>query len=269
MSKRESTGSPDSRTCLAGRLKLKDDLHRAIREAFLAAIWGSDAEAQEAIEPCEKYDAEPHPHRPGPGRRLQATHRGGTRLARLQTSLGLRPVYHHREDRIRAHLCWLALLLIRVAETRAGDTWRNLRHELDRMHLVTFATADGRVAQRSAPTGDQKTILAALDLPETPQIPSHPAPAPPPTDEPARITGPNRLIPRLRWSTQKFGDPCAHYLRSQVRGRHLTDGRRVARGRPLRGGPRSDACLRPLRWVSIEFGTDGLHVCVVSSRSLR
>ena len=88
-----------------------------------------------------------------------------------KSSLGLRPVYHHREDRIRAHvqLCWLALLLIRVAETRAGDTWRNLRHELDRMHLVTLATADGRVAQRSATTSDQKTILAALDLPEPPR----------------------------------------------------------------------------------------------------
>ena len=88
-----------------------------------------------------------------------------------KTSLGLRPVYHHREDRIRAHvqLCWLALLLIRVAETRAGDTWRNLRHELDRMHLVTLATADGRVAQRSALTSGHKTILAALDLPEPPR----------------------------------------------------------------------------------------------------
>ena len=88
-----------------------------------------------------------------------------------KTSLGLRPVYHHREDRIRAHvqLCWLALLLIRVAETRTGDTWRNLRHELDRMHLVTLATADGRVAQRSALTSGQKTILAALDLPEPPR----------------------------------------------------------------------------------------------------
>jgi len=88
-----------------------------------------------------------------------------------KSSLGLRPVYHYREDRIRAHvqLCWLALLLIRVAETAAGDTWRNLRHELDRMHLVTFATANGRVAQRSALTGDQKNILAALDLPEPPR----------------------------------------------------------------------------------------------------
>ena len=88
-----------------------------------------------------------------------------------KTSLGLRPVYHHREDRIRAHvqLCWLALLLTRVAETRTDDTWRNLRHELDRMHLVTLATADGRVAQRSALTSGHKTILAALDLPEPPR----------------------------------------------------------------------------------------------------
>ena len=88
-----------------------------------------------------------------------------------KSSLGLRPVYHYREDRIRAHvqLCWLALLLIRVAETRTGDTWRNLRHELDRLHLVTLATAEGRVTQRSATTSDQKTILAALGLPEPPK----------------------------------------------------------------------------------------------------
>ena len=88
-----------------------------------------------------------------------------------KSSLGLRPVYHHREDRIRAHvqLCWLALLLVRAAETRTGDTWRNLRHELDRMHLVTLATADGHVAQRSTTTSGQKTILTALDLPEPPR----------------------------------------------------------------------------------------------------
>ena len=41
-------------------------------------------------------------------------------------------------------------------ETRVVDTWRNLRHELDRMHLVTLATADGRVAQRSALTSRHK-----------------------------------------------------------------------------------------------------------------
>jgi transposase len=47
----------------------------------------------------------------------------------MKTTLELRPVYHRKEDRIRAHivLCWLALLLIRVAENRTQDTWRNLR----------------------------------------------------------------------------------------------------------------------------------------------
>jgi len=90
----------------------------------------------------------------------------------MKSSLGLRPVYHYREDRIRAHiqLCWLALLLIRVVENTTSDTWRNTRHELDRMHLVTLATADGRVAQRSATTPGQKAILTALNLPEPPRF---------------------------------------------------------------------------------------------------
>jgi len=86
----------------------------------------------------------------------------------MKGALGLRPVFHYREDRIRAHvqLCWLALLLLRVVENATGDTWRNVRHELDRMHLVTLATTEGQVAQRSTTTAGQKTILAALELPE-------------------------------------------------------------------------------------------------------
>ena len=90
----------------------------------------------------------------------------------MKGALRLRPVYHYREDRIRAHvqLCWLALLLIRVAETGTGDTWRNIRHELDRMHLVTLATADGRVAQRSVATPGQQAILHALNLREPPKF---------------------------------------------------------------------------------------------------
>jgi hypothetical protein len=90
----------------------------------------------------------------------------------MKGALGLRPVFHYREDRIRAHvqLCWLALLLLRVVENATDDTWRNVRHELDRMHLITLATADGQVAQRSATTAGQKTILTALKLPEPPRF---------------------------------------------------------------------------------------------------
>ncbi len=90
----------------------------------------------------------------------------------MKGALGLRPVFHYREDRIRAHvqLCWLALLLLRVVENATDDTWRNIRHEFDRLHLVTLATADGQVAQRSALTAGQKAILAALKLPEPPRF---------------------------------------------------------------------------------------------------
>ncbi len=86
----------------------------------------------------------------------------------MKGSLGLRPVFHHREDRIRSHiqLCWLGLLLMRVVENGTGDTWRNVRHELDRMHLVTMETAEGRVAQRSATTAGQAEVLAKLDIAE-------------------------------------------------------------------------------------------------------
>ncbi len=90
----------------------------------------------------------------------------------MKGALKLRPVFHHREDRIRAHvqLCWLALLLLRVVENTTEDTWRNVRNELDRMHLVTLSTPDGHVAQRSTLTAGQKTILAALNLPEPPKF---------------------------------------------------------------------------------------------------
>ena len=85
-----------------------------------------------------------------------------------KSSLGLRPAFHHREDRIRSHvqLCWLALLLIRVGENGTGDTWRNVRHELKRMHVVTIETAEGRVAQRTTTTAGQANILRSLDVAE-------------------------------------------------------------------------------------------------------
>jgi transposase len=98
----------------------------------------------------------------------------------LKGSLRLRPVFHHREDRIRSHiqLCWLSLLLVRVAENATGDTWRNLRNELDRMHLVTLATAEGRIAKRSATTKRQRQILTDLQIREPAQILDYQLPTP-------------------------------------------------------------------------------------------
>ena len=86
----------------------------------------------------------------------------------MKSTLELRPVYHRLDSRIRAHvvLCWLALLLIRIAETGTGDTWRNMRHHLDQIHLGTFTGPAGTVKRRTATTHAQARILAALDIDE-------------------------------------------------------------------------------------------------------
>ena len=90
----------------------------------------------------------------------------------MKTTLALRPVFHRLEDRIRAHvvLCWLALLLIRVAETTTGDTWRTLRHELDRLHVGQFTGTAGTVQQRTDITSRQQAILRALDVDPPPRF---------------------------------------------------------------------------------------------------
>jgi hypothetical protein len=92
----------------------------------------------------------------------------------MKTTLDLRPVHHRKEDRIRAHvqLCWLALLLIRVAENQTGDTWRNLRRELQRLHQGTFRGNAGLVDKTSEPTAAQLRILRALGLEAPPTFPA-------------------------------------------------------------------------------------------------
>jgi Transposase DDE domain len=95
----------------------------------------------------------------------------------MKTILDLRPIYHRKEERIRAHviLCWLALLLIRIAENQSGQTWRNLRDELQRMHLGTFTGPAGTSQQRTELTATQREILNALNL-EPPPLFLHLAP---------------------------------------------------------------------------------------------
>jgi hypothetical protein len=98
----------------------------------------------------------------------------------MKTTLDLRPVHHRKEDRIRAHvlLCWLALLLIRIAENQAADTWRNLRDELQRMHLGTFTGPAGSSRQRTELTAGQRDILHALSVAQPPLFLDLQAPAP-------------------------------------------------------------------------------------------
>jgi len=84
----------------------------------------------------------------------------------MKSVLDLRPVYHRLEDRIRAHvlLCWLALLLVRVAETTTGATWPTIRPTLQRLHLVTFTGPAGTFRQTTELTKPQRDLYSALAL---------------------------------------------------------------------------------------------------------
>jgi len=85
----------------------------------------------------------------------------------LKSSLSLRPVYHTRDDRIRSHvlLCWLALLLVRVAEVETGQSWNKIKTSMERLHLGEFINKDGRILQRTELTKEQRNILKKLKIP--------------------------------------------------------------------------------------------------------
>jgi len=167
--------SPRKRAELAGALKTKPAFNRLLRttatgklridraavarEAFFDGkfLLRTSDETLSAADIAEGYKG------------LYEAERG---FRDTKSTIDLRPVFHHKDERIRAHiqLCWLALLIIRVVEVELADTWRNTRDELDRLHLVTLRTVEGTVAQRSELTARHKEILRRLHLPEPPRF---------------------------------------------------------------------------------------------------
>ena len=71
----------------------------------------------------------------------------------------LTPVPTLARIRARVTLCWLALLLIRVAETATGRTWNSLGGELQRLHLGIVTSANGTFAHRTQLTAGHKAVL--------------------------------------------------------------------------------------------------------------
>ena len=53
-------------------------------------------------------------------------------------------------------------------DSRSDETLPCVREWVERMHLVTLETVEGRVAKRSLSTPGQRRIFAALELPEPP-----------------------------------------------------------------------------------------------------
>lgn len=84
----------------------------------------------------------------------------------LKHTVDVRPVYHRRGDRIKAHvlLCWLALLLIRIAENESGESWHPLKRIFRPLLVAEHQTQHGVISQTNKLTANQKRVLDGLNL---------------------------------------------------------------------------------------------------------
>jgi transposase len=90
----------------------------------------------------------------------------------MKSGLRTRPVFHWTAHRICAHisLCVLALLLERLAERRAGDTWRNILDRLDAIKVVEYERGSARVRQTTELRKDAADLLRSLNVEPPPKL---------------------------------------------------------------------------------------------------
>jgi hypothetical protein len=160
---------------LRGVISTKPGLNRYLR-ATPGGLLRADARAIRAEENLDgKYLLRTSdPHLPAEDialgyKQLLEVERGWRDMKQV---IDLRPVYHRKEERIRAHviLCWLALLLTRITETSTRATWPQVRRELERIALGTFTGPAGTFRQRTELTKAQRDILAQLKIEPPPRI---------------------------------------------------------------------------------------------------
>src|SRR5512142_3076417 len=167
--------SPGKRAELRGVISTKPGLNRYLRvtPGGLLRIDAARAKAEENLD--GKYLLRTaDPKLPAEDialgyRQLLEVERGWRDMKQV---IDLRPACHRREHRIRAHviLCWLALLLARITENACGQTWPQLRRELEKIHVGTFTGPAGTFRQRTEITKPQAAILKALEISGPPRI---------------------------------------------------------------------------------------------------
>ena len=60
--------------------------------------------------------------------------------------------------------CWLALLLVRIAEVETGQTWPTIRRQMQQQNLVDLFGRNGRILQHTELTQNQRIILKKLNI---------------------------------------------------------------------------------------------------------
>ena len=90
----------------------------------------------------------------------------------LKSGIRMRPVYHWRPWRIEAHvtISVLALLLERIAELRARDTWRNISRKLKKITVVEYDHDGARIQQTTELSAELQTLLYKLKVDPPPSL---------------------------------------------------------------------------------------------------
>lgn len=80
--------------------------------------------------------------------------------------IDIRPVRHTLAERIKAHvlLCWLGMLLIRIAEQETGQTWFQLKKHLSTLQVGLFKTLEGDICQTGQIRKELAAVFKALDI---------------------------------------------------------------------------------------------------------
>jgi len=89
----------------------------------------------------------------------------------LKHLLDIRPVYHRLTERIKSHvlLCWLAMLLIRIAENETDLTWRQMKRMLVTVQLGMHQTQVGEVWQTNPLSAEVTEIFKQLNVKTPPK----------------------------------------------------------------------------------------------------
>ncbi|MGC8758001.1 MAG: IS1634 family transposase [Caldisericaceae bacterium] len=89
----------------------------------------------------------------------------------MKNILKVRPIYHHIEERIKAHvfLCVLAYLIVHYIEMKAQMTFSYVKNTIEKLHAVEYKTKDGvTICQRTQITNKQREIFNKLNIPDPP-----------------------------------------------------------------------------------------------------
>ncbi len=90
----------------------------------------------------------------------------------MKSGLRMRPVFHYKPWRIQAHvtISVLALLLERIAEIRAGDTWRNIAAQLEKIQVVEYDRGEARIRQTTEVRPEALALLKKLGVAPPPKL---------------------------------------------------------------------------------------------------